>query len=129
MLVAHSRCPSQSLEGLFGVAADDVGEDEISLSPSFLDELYPYLVLCGVGELPGASLLADSEVIVNLYIQFSPIDEQSHHISASIVEAWTSDNSSDPIFELSQRSHSRQKVAVTQLALYDVIRLNIVEDG
>ena len=106
MLVGYSRGARQSFQSLFGVAADDVGEGEISLSPSFLDELYPYLVLCGVGELPGASLLADSEVIVNLYIQFSPIDEQSHHISASIVEAWSSDNSSDPIFELGQRSNS-----------------------
>ena len=106
VLVAHSRCTSECLQRLLGMSADDLRESVVSLSPSFLYELHPQLILSGVAELPRTSVLAHCEVVINHYCLLSPIDKQPDLVATSTIEATSDDTGFDSIFELGQCCHS-----------------------
>ena len=97
----------------------------MKLGPGLLEETDPELVVSACRKR-WLSFGVAGEEFINEYGRFLTIQEESHHVDASLVHLLGDEHGLDALGELSQRAQGGEEVAVAKCTLVDIIRLNTI---
>lgn len=118
----ETRGPCEISEGVVRGTADDLRVGAVDLGPRLLDQEHPQLPAVGLRKAR-AAVFAGEEVVDDDAV-FEAVLGETQSVDPLFVRAFGREELADPLGVFGQNAEHAQKVAVPQLALVDVRRLD-----
>jgi hypothetical protein len=131
-MVEHvSWCAGECRERFTDVTSLNTLITTIDLGPCFLEQLDPDFffikVLAGATERPLLFVRVVWKQVVDDYFARNAIEVELQSVKAAFLHLLLEEDLLNTLRKLCNRAEARQKVAVSAMALLDVIRFNVVE--